>query len=298
MTKILKASMMSALLVASSYSFAACSNWTSTQVGSLDKKVISEASGLVASTLQTDKFIWSNDSGNSAQLFATGKDGKIVRTVSISGMSNQDFEALAIGPCPSNKADSCIYVGDIGDGMGWRSSFTVGIFKESDFWSKTSIAPEKTINYSASSTNAESMVVTHEGKILIFTKHESGISKILMIDSLSGKLTNPGQIDLNALVSGVRGKGPRITDASISPDGDKVLLLTYGDILEVNMETLVNTSTTTKQWRKGIDYNVIKSPGLPQQETLAYANSDKAFIVSTESPNGEVPPVLLFSCQN
>lgn len=296
MSKMLKTSVICSLLVVSSYSFAICTSWTSAQVGSLDKKIINEASGLVASSLQADKYIWSNDSGNNAELFATGKDGKVTRTVRLNGTSNEDSEALAIGPCPSNKADSCIYVGDIGDGMGWRSSFEIAIFKESDFWAKTSISPEKTIKYSASSTNAESMVVTHEGKIIIFSKHESGISKILLIDSVTGKLTTPGQIDLNAMIAGARGKGPRITDASLSPEGDKVLLLTYGDILEVNMATLI--STPSKQWRKGVDFNVIKSPGLPQQETIAYANSDKAFIVSSESPNGEVPPVFLYSCKN
>ena len=293
----LKASAICTLLILSTHSLAVCSSWTSAKVGSLDKKVIDEASGLITSTLQNDKLIWSNDSGNSAELFATGKDGKIIRTVRLNGMGNEDFEALSIGPCPSNKADSCIYVGDIGDGMGWRSTFQIGIFKESDFWSKTSINPEKTISYSASRTNAEGMIVTPEGKIFIFSKDESGISKILMIDSLTGKLTNPGLIDLNPLMSGARGKGPRITDASLSPDGDKVLILTYGDILEVNMDTLIS-NLASKQWRKGIDFNVIKGPSLPQQETITYTKSDNDFIVSSESPDGEVPPVLLYSCKN
>jgi len=297
MFQILKISMLCLLLTVSSNLFAVCSSWTSAQVGSLDKNVIKEASGLVASTLQVGKFIWSNDSGNNAELFATGKDGKVARTVRLSGTENQDTEALAIGPCPSNKADSCIYVGDIGDGMGWRSSFEISIFKETDFWAKTVINPEKIIKYAASSTNAESMIVTNEGKIIIFTKNENGISKIFIIDSITGKPTHSSQVDLNPLIAGARGKGPRITDASLSPDGDKVLILTYGDILEINLETVLST-LPSKQWRKGIDYNVIKGPALPQQETITYVNSDKAFIMSSESPNGELPPVLLYSCKN
>lgn len=297
MSKMLKASLMSSLLVASSYSFAVCSSWTASQVGSLDKRTIDEASGLIASTIQSDKLIWTNDSGNSAQLFATGKDGKIVRTVSLGGINNSDIEALALGPCPSNKAESCIYVGDIGDGIGWSSNFQISVFKEADFFSKTSIKPEKTLGYSASGTNAEAMIVTPEGKIVVFTKHESGVSKVIMIDSITGKSATGGSLDLNPLMAGARGKGPRITDASLSPDGDKVLILTYGDILEVNMETLVRT-TSTKQWRKGVDFNVIKGPGLPQQETITYVNSDKTFITSSESPDGETPPVLQYSCKD
>lgn len=283
-------------MISSSYSFAVCSNWTATKVGSLDNRTIDEASGLTASALQKDKFIWSNDSGSNPELFATAKDGKIIRTVRVSGFGNNDWEAVSTGPCPSNKTDSCLYVGDIGDGIGWTSNFKIGIFKEADFWSKTSISPEKTVGYSAK-MNAESMIVTAEGKIIIFSKNESGKTQIVMVDSITGKSSNAGTLDLNSLIAGARGKGPRITDASLSPEGDKVLILTYGDILEINMDVL-NRTLSSKEWRKGIDFNVIKGPELPQQETIAYANDSKAFIVSSESPNGEVPPVLLYSCKN
>lgn len=297
MSKLLKSSIMSSLLIASSYSFAVCPSWTASQIGSLDKRIINEASGLVTSSIQKDKLIWTNDSGNSAEIFVTGKDGKVLRTVSLNAPSNTDVEALALGPCPSNKADSCLYVGDIGDGIGWRSNFSISIYKEVEIFTKTSLTPEKSIRYSASSTNAEGMIVTPEGKIIIFTKNDVGVAKIIAIDSITGKTTTGGQIDLTPLMSGTQGKGPRITDASITPDGDKVLLLTYGDIVEVTMETLLRT-TSTKQWRKGIDFNIIKNPGLPQQETITYVNSDKEFIVSTESPDGDTPEVMLYTCKN
>lgn len=296
MSTLLKTSLVTGLMIASSYTFAICSSWTSSKVGALNNRIIDEASGLTASALQKDKFIWSNDSGSNPELFATGKDGKIIRTVRVNGLGNNDWEAVSSGPCPSNKAESCLYIGDIGDGIGWTSSFKIGIFKEADFWSKTSISPEKVVGYSAS-INAESMIVTAEGKIIIFSKNESGRTQIILVDSITGKSSSAGTLDLNPLIAGARGKGPRITDASLSPEGDKVLILTYGDILEINMDVL-NRTLSSKDWRKGIDFNVIKGPALPQQETITYANDSNAFIVSSESPDGEVPPVLLYTCKN
>ena len=50
---------------------AACTKWTSKKVGTLDTQVIDEASGLTASKTKPGKFIWSNDSGGSSELYAT-----------------------------------------------------------------------------------------------------------------------------------------------------------------------------------------------------------------------------------
>jgi hypothetical protein len=290
MTHLKIALMLTTLLAQSA--FAVCENWTSKKSGTLDRKIISEASGLTASRLKKDKLIWSNDSGGRAELYATGVEGKIERTVALSGFSNSDYEAVASGPCSTNKAESCLYVGDIGDGIGWRSKFKVGIFKENDFWTSTSIRPEKVIEYSKGPSNSEAMVVTNDGKMIIFSKDSSGITEVFELTQ-AGKISSLGEVNLNNIMDGVRGKGPRVTDASLSSDGKKVLLLTYGDIAEISTELILKPGRG--QWRKGVDYNVVKGPDFPQQETITYL-TDSSFIVSTESPDGEAPEVRLYSC--
>lgn len=283
-----------AFLVTTQYSFAICNEWSSKKIGNLDNKIINEASGLVTSALQKGKLIWSNDSGGDSALFATNIDGKFIKMVKLVGFNNTDFEAIASGPCPSNQSDTCLYVGDIGDGIGWRSDFKVGIFKESDFWASSSIKPEQVINFSYPSraNNAEAMVVTPEGKILILTKTE-GSSQVFSLD-LEGKVTKLAQVELTGIIGKSRGKEPRITDADVSKDGDKVLILTYGDILEVSMASLVGVSS--KNWIKGVDFNVVKGPSLPQQETIVYT-ADESFIVSTESPDSTPPEIHAYTCK-
>ncbi len=274
--------------------YAICPDWTSKKVGLLDKNVINEASGLVASKLRPGKLIWSNDSGGDSALYATNSDGKLIKTVKLTNFKNTDFEAIASGPCPSNQADTCLYVGDIGDGIGWRSSFQIGIFKESDFWTSQSITAQKIIKFSypGSANNAEALIVTPEGKILTFTKTE-GSTQIFNLD-INGKATKVAQIDLNPIVAQARGKAARITDASLSRDGDKVLMLTYGDILEVNLSSILGRASRT--WVKGVDYSLAKGLNLPQQETITYT-SENSFIVSTESSGGNEPEIYSYSCK-
>ena len=281
-----------AIALISNSAFAVCQNWSSKKAGTLDRRIISEASGLTASQIKKGKLIWSNDSGGRAELYATNIAGKVERTVALNGFSNSDYEAVASGPCVSKKSDSCIYVGDIGDGIGWRSKFKIGIFKESDFWASTSIRPEKVIEYSNGPDNSEAMVVTADGKMIIFSKDSSGVMEVFQLTS-AGKMTSLGEVNLNNIMDGARGKGPRVTDASLSADGKKVLLLTYGDIAEISTELLMKPSR--KEWRKGVDYNVVKGPGFPQQETITYV-TDSSFVVSTESPDGDAPEVRLYSC--
>jgi hypothetical protein len=282
------------LTIASTTAFAICPEWTSKKTGKLDKTVIKEASGLVASKVKPGKFIWSNDSGGAAALFGTDKDGRVIKTTQLSNFSNTDFEAIASGPCPSNQGETCLYVGDIGDGIGWRNKFKIGVFKESSFWNSTSIRADKIIEFSypSGTNNAEALIVTPEGQILVFTKTE-GSTQVFDI-GLNGKATRLSQFDLKGIIPRTKDKEARITDASISPDGDKVLILTYGDILEINLEAFV--AGNPRSWKKSVDYHLIKGPELPQQETIEY-DSENSFIVSSESVNGEVPEILTYTCR-
>lgn len=294
MRNFLKSSTLALALVGQS-AFAICPEWAAQRVGTLDRNVVDEASGLTASALQRGKFIWSNDSGGDSALYGTELDGRVVKSVRLSNFDNADYEAVALGPCPSNRAEACIYVGDIGDGIGWRSNFKVGIFKEADFWSMNTIKPEKVINftYPGGANNAEAMVVTPDAQILIFTKTE-GSTQLFAIDAISGRMSRVAQVNLSGIIGPARGKDPRITDASLSPMGDKVLLLTYGDIIEINLRAFATINS--RSWKRGVDFNIVRGPNLPQQETIAYT-SEHSFIVSTESPDGDAPAIIGYSCK-
>ena len=94
------------------------------QVGKVQTKLITEASGIVASRKNPGVLWVHNDSGNSAMVYALNFKGQLLRTCRIEGARCRDWEDIAIGPGP-NKQRDYLYIGDIGDNRARHSSITI-----------------------------------------------------------------------------------------------------------------------------------------------------------------------------
>lgn len=95
-----------------------------TAVGTLQSASINEASGIAASRKNANVLWTHNDSGDSARVYAMGRDGKHLGIYNLSGASARDYEDIAVGPGPIEGQDY-LYVGDIGDNSSVYSSVTV-----------------------------------------------------------------------------------------------------------------------------------------------------------------------------
>ena len=73
-----------------------------------------EASGVAVSRRSPGRLWAHNDSGE-AVLVALDTRGTVTGRVRVSGSKVDDWEAVAVGPCPGG---SCIYIADIGDNDG------------------------------------------------------------------------------------------------------------------------------------------------------------------------------------
>lgn len=91
-------------------------------IGAFTEPDLVEASGVVASTRVPGVFWSQNDSGNDERVFAYDSTGRAIGAVRIAGSDNRDWEAIAIGPCPTG---SCLYIGDVGDNGARRDSVRV-----------------------------------------------------------------------------------------------------------------------------------------------------------------------------
>ncbi len=277
--------------------FANCYNEQSaTRIGTHSRS-IDEASGLTDSS-NSEYLLWTNDSGDSSTIYQTSLDGSLLKSIKVKNFSNVDYESLERGPCPNNKAEQCLYLGDIGDGAGWRSSFKIAIIKESDVLNKSEVKPIKVINYRYpnGAENSEALISLDENTILIFSKDGSGIASIYELDISSEMIKLVKKIDLSAIMAGSRGKGARITDASYHRDTKNFLLLTYNEILQVSQDALLGQDPTSK-WQRGVDYHLIRTPseGLEQKETITYLSGSHDFILSSESPR-RAASIYRFSC--
>jgi len=93
-------------------------------LGTVANPRITETSGLAVSRVHPDTLWVHNDSGHVPQVYAVGVDGRDLGTYHLVGVSNTDWEGLAIGP-GAEPGNDFLYVGDIGDNNELRRTVTV-----------------------------------------------------------------------------------------------------------------------------------------------------------------------------
>lgn len=82
--------------------------------GLIENHEITEASGIDASEKNINILWVHNDSGNPNRIFAISSSGKNLGTYVINGITNRDWEDIAVAPGPQD-SEEYIYIGDIGD---------------------------------------------------------------------------------------------------------------------------------------------------------------------------------------
>jgi len=197
---------------------------------------INEASGLVKSQLWKDVFWIHNDSGDEPRIFPINDDGSIIKPswmkdyagIRIPDAVNVDWESIAtddrgnlyigdIGNNSSTRRDLCIYV--VEEPYPFQTVTTCVSKRIPFYYSDQKIIPPKKENF-----DAEAMF-WRDGKLYILTKHRSDrYTKLYRLDSMSSFEKNSatliGQFNIQGQVSG----------ADISPDGMKLVVLTYNAV--------------------------------------------------------------------
>ena len=181
-----------------------------------------EASGVAASR-QTPGRFWSHNDSGQPVLFVLDSTGAVTGRLRLSGATVEDWEAVAVGPCP---AGSCIYVADIGDNDARRARVTVYRLAEPAAATESAkVSDVLHATYPDGPQDAEALLVLPDGRLYIVTKGATGPVVVYRFpsdprDGSTSRLErvgaprepNPG------------GKIDRVTDGSVSPDGQWVVL--------------------------------------------------------------------------
>lgn len=211
-------------------------SWTRPPVPLADPK-LSESSALVRSTTQPGLFWTLNDSDNPPQLFATDTAGHALGTWLVRGATNQDWEALAEGPCPSTggrpKRD-CLYIGDIGDNNRKRPFITIYRVREPRPGDSTPIPILDSLHatYPDGPRDAEAMVVDDAGTTWIISKELLQSPRIYRLNA--GVHPWPARTDLAMTfvdtlpIPSASGAEFWVTDASWNGARDSLFVRTYG----------------------------------------------------------------------
>ena len=181
-----------------------------------------EASGLAASRRFPDRFWSHNDSGD-AVLVALDANGRAVGRLRLGGAAVEDWEAIAVAPCPSG---SCIYVGDIGDNDAERDRVTVYRVPEpADINGSVEVSEVFHAAYPDGAHDAESLLIGPDGRVHIVTKGETGPVAVYRFPAE----LRSGTVHRLARVGPPREprrapESERVTDGAVSVDGQWVAL--------------------------------------------------------------------------
>jgi hypothetical protein len=185
---------------------------------------LSEGSGIAASR-RTQGTLWAHNDSGEATIFRLDPQGSLTGRVRVSGAVVDDWEDIAVGPCPQG---SCVYIGDIGDNNGRRDHIVIYRTREPAATDQVT-EPVETFRatYPDGAHDAESLFVTPEADVFIITKGDPGPIAVYRFPrplqvGASVRLERVGEPVATANVDA----GDRPTGADVSPNGEWVAVRT------------------------------------------------------------------------
>lgn len=276
-------------------------------MGALDQRIIAEASGLAISRRFSDRVYHINDSGSGPYVYITDLAGQLQQRVEIGNFSPRDTEDLALGPC--GVGSTCLFVADIGDNFALRSEVEVRAFEEGEVFGQPLRSTRIRLSFPDGPHNAEAFAVYPDGTFVIVTKEstgrgpaparvyatEPGMGTHHLIQAIQAphvihakrefgpdvlhRLRFVGEIPIPRLLANEKDSYKTVTGMSVSDDGSKFLLLTYGAALEFHFDLRV---APFPRLVEGVNYSRPPIQILPQQEAIAYVPGCQGFMYSTE----------------
>jgi hypothetical protein len=182
---------------------------------------VGEASG-VAVSRRTPGILWSHNDSGRGSLFAFDEAGNAKGRVELTGVTIDDWEDLAAGPCPEG---SCLYIADIGDNNRGRRGITIYRVPEPRPDDKTTAPAQAwTMTYPDRAHDAEALFVTSAGQLFLVSKEDARTTALYRLPAPSGsgigQLQQVTQLPLE-----------RVTGAAASSDGSWVALRTNTELL-------------------------------------------------------------------
>jgi hypothetical protein len=230
-----------------------------------------EASGVAASRRTPGVFWVHNDSGDPV-IFALDSQGAIRSRVRVTGARVDDWEDIAVGPCPQR---SCVYIADIGDNSGSRKYVTLYRVAE-PAPGDAATAPAEAFHaaYPDGPHDAEALFVIGDSDVFLITKGDPGPVALYRFPR---PLTSGTVLQLQPLGEPVA--GPKIeardrpTAADVSPNGQWVAVRTTHWV-----GFYLTTDLIAGRWREAFRTDV-SGLGEPRGEGVTFASNNTVVLV-------------------
>lgn len=192
-------------------------------------RAVEETSGLAASRRHAGVLWTHNDRGGDPRLYAIDAAGEMRGRVEVRGARAQDWEDVAMGPCPTG---DCVYIADTGSNRERRETATVyRVAEPAPDAERTARVEAFPVRFPGGPQDTEALFVLSTGALYLVTKGESGPvelfqyppplrpDEVVELERVRRVADQPG------------GRGGKVTGADASPDGAWVAIRTYDDLL-------------------------------------------------------------------
>jgi hypothetical protein len=235
-----------------------------------DTRIV-ESSGLAISSYGDGIVYTHNDSGDSARFFAVDPQGATIAVYTLRGAINVDWEDMASGT--DSQRHPVLYFADIGDNA--RSRTEIDVYRVGEPRGPSADVPwvRYRFGYPDGAHDAETLLVdprTH--RMYIATKSLIGDGELYAAPTVLSTS------ELNVLTP-LRAVPPLTTSGDFSPDGSRIVLLTY----------------LRAYWATGVDGSLhgFDVPLQPQDEAIAFTRDGASALVGSEGLHSAVFRVAL-----
>jgi hypothetical protein len=232
---------------------------------------IPEASG-IADSKANPGYLWvEEDSGNPADIYLLGHDGRNSKTIPLENAENHDWEDIALGAGPVAGVNY-IYLGDIGDNNLSRDEYLFYRFEE-PLMSVDKVSEYNKIpfTYPDGAHDAEAFIVDAKTRdIFVITKTDDK-SRIYRLSYPQDTLI----VNTAEYVSDLAFNG--VVSAAISPDNTELIVKTYTTLYYYTRDAAETIATTLARTPSTLSYQLEV-----QGEAVCFAGDNTGFYTFSE----------------
>lgn len=251
--------------------------------GKLTNPHLEEISGLVVSSQYPNRLYVHTDSGGEAAVYALDTLGNELGKIALSGLSNRDWEDIAIGPGPNGT--HYIYLADIGDNDAkYPEVYLYRFLEPAGFQEIVSqdIQAAK-LNYQGGPRDAETFLVDPiSGEQFIISKREQKNALYRVpadaFEKGNALLERSQEFSFASSVGG-----------DISKDGSQILIKNYLEVFYWTRQANQSISEVLQTLPRRLPYRPE-----PQGEAIGFNFKGNAYFTISEKRNGIVPTLYRY----
>lgn len=251
--------------------------------GKLTNPLLEEVSGLVVSHRFPNRLYVHTDSGGETALFVLDTLGNELGKLELSGLSNRDWEDIAVGPGPNGS--SYIYVAEIGDNEGKYDQIYLYRFLEPEqLQAIPSTAIDRvSLQFPGGPKDAEAFLVDPiSGELFLVSKRETKNTLYRVpVDGFqkgNALLEKLHSFDFTSSVG-----------ADVSRDGSQILIKNY-------LQVFYWTRLANQSLSEALQAPPRRLPYLaePQGEAIGFNYKGNAYFTLSEKRNGIIPTLYRY----